>query len=565
MYTSFFGLNEKPFSITPNPRYLYMSERHTEALAHLIYGIKDSGGFIQLTGEVGTGKTMLIRSLLQRLPGNADVALILNPQLSATEFLGAILTELDVPQPEDRSSLKELTDKLNSYLLDNYSQGRRTLLIVDEAQNFAVDVLEQIRLLTNLETASQKLLQITLIGQPELRTMLARNDLRQLAQRITGRYHLEPLSHTETEEYIRHRLKIAGATATIFSSQACRELYRLSGGIPRIINVIADRALLGAFTQEEHEVTPRMVRRAAEEVYGQEGAGELRRRTWVKIVGLAACVVAIIGAAVFTSIKFTTPASQSPAPPIAGAPAAVPVAEPVIEPIIEPAMKEHLAVAPELIAGAAEPAQSSTKLEQLIRDNAALTDTRTAFASLFSLWGVEFDLGNARACEQAQSKNLFCLFQKGSLAQIQRLDRPVILTVQDYAGGVHQLVLAEIEGATGIIAIGKSRYRIPLDEILDIWYGEYLLLWKPQIGAVKAFYPGMRDPDVPWLRQSLTEIQGNPIDPMNSDYFDENLEARVRDYQITKRLEVDGLVGQQTQIVINTDLHAGAPRLVRAN
>jgi general secretion pathway protein A len=228
-------------------------------------------------------------------------------------------------------------------------------------------------------------------------------------------------------------------------------------------------------------------------------------------------------------------------------------------------MKEHLAVAPELIAGAAEPAQSSTKLEQLIRDNAALTDTRTAFASLFSLWGVEFDLGNARACEQAQSKNLFCLFQKGSLAQIQRLDRPVILTVQDYAGGVHQLVLAEIEGATGIIAIGKSRYRIPLDEILDIWYGEYLLLWKPQIGAVKAFYPGMRDPDVPWLRQSLTEIQGNPIDPMNSDYFDENLEARVRDYQITKRLEVDGLVGQQTQIVINTDLHAGAPRLVRAN
>ena len=215
MYTSFFGLNEEPFSITPNPRYLYMSERHTEALAHLIYGIKDSGGFVQLTGEVGTGKTTLIRSLLQRLPDNADVALILNPQLSATEFLAAILEELGVSQPDKPDSLKALTDALNAFLLENHSKGRRTILIVDEAQNFAIDVLEQIRLLTNLETARQKLLQITLIGQPELRLMLARTDLRQLAQRITGRYHLEPLTRDETIQYIRHRLRVAGATGPI--------------------------------------------------------------------------------------------------------------------------------------------------------------------------------------------------------------------------------------------------------------------------------------------------------------------------------------------------------------
>ena len=256
MYTSFFGLNEEPFSITPNPRYLYMSERHTEALAHLIYGIKDSGGFIQLTGEVGTGKTTLIRSLLQRLPKNADVALILNPQLSATEFLSAIVAELGAAVPADKDSLKALTDTLNQFLLENHSKGRRTILIVDEAQNFNVDVLEQIRLLTNLETARQKLLQITLIGQPELRTMLARSDLRQLAQRITGRYHLEPLSQADTEEYVRHRLRVAGSTRTIFPQNSCRELYRLSGGVPRIINVIADRAMLGAYTQDEPEVSP---------------------------------------------------------------------------------------------------------------------------------------------------------------------------------------------------------------------------------------------------------------------------------------------------------------------
>ena len=210
MYISHFGLNEKPFSITPNPRYLYMSERHTEALAHLIYGIKDASGFIQLTGEVGTGKTTLIRSLLQRLPENADVALILNPQLSATEFLTSILSELGISVPERADSVKALTDALNAFLLSNHSKGRRTILIVDEAQNFAVDVLEQIRLLTNLETYHQKLLQITLIGQPELRAMLARTDLRQLAQRITGRYHLQPLSQADTQQYVAPRLRVAG-------------------------------------------------------------------------------------------------------------------------------------------------------------------------------------------------------------------------------------------------------------------------------------------------------------------------------------------------------------------
>ena len=559
MYTSFFGLNEKPFSITPNPRYLYMSERHTEALAHLIYGIKDSGGFIQLTGEVGTGKTTLIRSLLQRLPENADIALILNPQLSATEFLGAILTELGVPQPNDRTSLKELTDALNNYLLENYSKGCRTILIVDEAQNFAVDVLEQIRLLTNLETASQKLLQITLIGQPELRTMLSRVDLRQLAQRITGRYHLEPLSHDETEAYVRHRLSVAGGSGTIFTSQACRELYRLSGGVPRIINVIADRTLLGAFTCEEHEVSPRMVRRAAAEVYGEDADETVRGRAWLKVAGLAVGAAVLTGAAIFTSVRFATEQDSPSAAQVTTVPAQISApAGDMVSP--EPTVTE-----PAPVVTTTEAVASDFDLEQLIRENATLTDTRTAFNSLFSLWGVQFDQGNSRACEQAQSKNLYCLFQKGSLAQIERLDRAVIMTLRDYEGGIHQLVLAANEDSNGIIAIADMQYAVPLSELLDLWYGEYLLLWKPQIGAVKAFYPGMRDPDIAWLRESLAEIQGNPIDPMNSDYFDKNLEARVRDYQVTKRLNVDGLVGRQTQIVINTDLRDDAPRLVRAN
>ena len=544
MYTSFFGLNEEPFSITPNPRYLYMSERHTEALAHLIYGIKDSGGFVQLTGEVGTGKTTLIRSLLQRLPDNADIALILNPQLSATEFLAAILEELGVPQPDNSDSLKALTDALNGFLLENHSRGRRTILIVDEAQNFAIDVLEQIRLLTNLETARQKLLQITLIGQPELRLMLARSDLRQLAQRITGRYHLQPLSQADTEEYIRHRLRVAGSTNGIFPVSACRELYRLSGGVPRVINVIADRAMLGAFTQDEHEINTGLVRRAAGEVYGEDPDLRRNKNALLYIAAFAALAILLIGTASFTAMRFISANTQE---------TVVAESDPVIETAVLPTIENAVALP--------EP----TSLEELIIANTPVTDTRSAFANLFELWGITFDMGSPRACAQAQEHQLFCLFQRGSLAQILQLNRPVILTLQDNAGATHEIVLVTLSDTSAGIRLGDATYEVPISDINALWYGEYLLLWKPQIGAIKSFYPGMRDPNVVWLRKSLAEILGKPIDPMSSDLFDDNLEAHVRDYQVTRRLNVDGLVGQQTQIVINSDLGVSTPRLTRAN
>src|SRR6201996_8432541 len=249
MYTSFFGLNEKPFAITPDPRYLYLSERHAEALAHLLYGINEAGGFIQLTGEVGTGKTTIVRTLLSRVPQHADVAVILNPRVTATEFLLTICEELGLGLDEaDRTSAKEMVDALNRRLLAAHSDGRRVIVIVDEAQNLSTEVLEQVRLLTNLETATQKLLQIILIGQPELRELLDRSELRQLAQRITGRYHLCPLSKQETQEYVNHRLRVAGASGGIFTPAALGQVHRVSGGVPRVINVCCDRALLGAYT-----------------------------------------------------------------------------------------------------------------------------------------------------------------------------------------------------------------------------------------------------------------------------------------------------------------------------
>src|SRR6202789_4487171 len=255
MYLAFFGLNEKPFAITPDPRYLFLSERHAEALAHLLYGVTEAGGFIQLTGEVGTGKTTVVRSLLAQTPQHAEIALILNPRVTAPEFLLTICEELGIGvQDEATNSLKDLVDILSHYLLRAHGNGKRVVLVVDEAQNLAPEVLEQVRLLTNLETNTQKLLQIILIGQPELRDLLARNELRQLAQRVTGRYHLHPLSEAETGAYVRHRLRVSGATSDIFSNMSLSELFHLSGGVPRVINVVADRALLGAYTQDRHRV-----------------------------------------------------------------------------------------------------------------------------------------------------------------------------------------------------------------------------------------------------------------------------------------------------------------------
>ena len=336
MYTSFFGLQEKPFAITPDPRYLYLSERHAEALAHLLYGINEAGGFIQLTGEVGTGKTTVIRSLLEQLPGHADVALILNPRITPAEFLLTICEELHVPVPEaGRGSTKILMDVLGRHLLDTHARGRRVVLIVDEAQNLSTQTLEQVRLLTNLETATAKLLQIILIGQPELRDLLDKPELRQLAQRITGRYHLNPLSAGESAAYVKHRMRIAGATAEAFTPTALREVHRLANGVPRVINVICDRALLGAFTQEDHRVGAVLVRQAASEVYGRPIPAPWLK--WATTAAIAAAVALVaVGGASLWSARRAAPVSEATQPAATAATAAAATGAPGAPPSTTP-------------------------------------------------------------------------------------------------------------------------------------------------------------------------------------------------------------------------------------
>ena len=297
MYKSFFGIQANPFSIAPDPHFLYMSDGHREALAHLRYGLGEGGGFVLLTGEVGTGKTTVCRCILEQIPEDTNVAFVLNPKLSGLELLATVCDELGIVYPET-SGLKVLTDRLNAYLLAAHGRGQRTVLIIDEAQNLSHEVLEQIRLLTDLETNQQRLLQIILLGQPELQEMLAQPELRQLSQRIAARHHLGPLTQAETTAYVRHRLAVAGMEQTVFTQQALDEVYRLSSGTPRMINLICDRALLGAFGKGVRQVDRSMVREAGHQVFGPKVTTRLTMvPTWV-VLGVMAAVCLLIVAGI---------------------------------------------------------------------------------------------------------------------------------------------------------------------------------------------------------------------------------------------------------------------------
>jgi general secretion pathway protein A len=547
MYLSFFGLNEKPFAITPDPRYLYLSERHAEALAHLMYGINEAGGFVQLTGEVGTGKTTIVRSLLAQAPKNAEIALILNPRMTPPEFLLTICEELGIGVPDDSSgSLKDLVDILGGYLLRAHGQGKRVVLVVDEAQNLSPEVLEQVRLLTNLETNTQKLLQIILIGQPELRELLARNELRQLAQRITGRYHLNPLSRGETAAYVRHRLRVAGATTDIVSPHALNEVFRLSHGVPRVINIVCDRALLGAYSLDRHRVTPALVRGAASEVFGRRIAPH-----WLPwaLGGTLAAALAVATFALWNLPQWSVGSRGARLARVeAAAPAAVPAA----------------AAAAVGAAVASPAAVREPRLGELLTQYAAETDTDSAFDRLLSLWGAHYVRNTTDPCTQAMRQGLDCVTERGSFGQLRQYNRPAILLLSDGAGASHQVVLTALDDEQGRIELGGPR-TVRLGELSRYWLGDFIMLWRPASSPVKALSAGMRGAEVRWLRRTLQRLHGAPPDAPVSDVFDAELTGWVRDFQRQHQLAVDGIAGLRTQIALASALGgAGTPLLTAA-
>lgn len=558
MYAAYFGLRENPFALPPDPRYLYMSLRHQEALAHLMYGITQGGGFVQLTGEVGTGKTMMVRALLERLPKTVDVALVLYPFLSVHEFLGAVCADLRVQVPEKGDSIRGLIDALNRYLLENHANGRRTVLIIDEAQKLSHEVLEQIRLLTNLETTKEKLLQILLIGQPELNSLLAQKDLRQLAQRITARYNLKSLMPRETAKYIVHRCRAAGARNQLFTLPALHAIHRLARGTPRIINVICDRALLGAYSNGKNQVTVPMVRRAASEI----GQAVPRRTLYTPLrAAIAGAAVLIVGLGVW----LLAPSGIGSAPqedPTAAAPASP-------APAIAPANAAPAPAAENAARGPAPvPASSgavASEIGALLATPGLRNDTDTAFAGLFTKWGKDYNAFPGRTgCERAQQAGLRCLFKTGSWNNLRQFNRPAVMELIDAQGNKHHVLASSLDEKGVTLEMGGKRHVFSMADVDQVWFGKFLLLWMPPPQGDPTLQRGATGASVAWLRDAIDRYYGQELLAPDRQVFDAALEERVREFQRQHQIEADGVVGRLTWVQLDSyDSNAPPPYLVR--
>ena len=530
MYASHFGLAEQPFSIAPDPRYLFLSDGHREALAHLLWGLGAGGGFVQLTGEVGTGKTTLCRALLEQLPAEVDVAMVFNPALTSVELQATVCDELHIAYPAGTISLKALVDALDRYLLDAHARGRRTVLVIDEAQDLSREVLEQIRLLTNLETTREKLLQIILIGQPELRDVLARDDLRQLAQRVTARYHLQPFTESETRAYVQHRLHVAGQRRPIFHPRAVRLLHRRARGIPRLINTISDRALLGAYASARSQVDAATIRLAAAEVLGPPA----RMRRWVPAAVAALALLAMAGAGAMLA---TTRLGLLSARPVAMT--TVPVA----------ATANAESAAPRV----AVPEPPRPSLAAVLGESDADPDKGAAFQALYARWRVDYrGTSGELACERARQVGLRCLFRTGTWTVLRRLDLPAILTLDAPDGDKRYAVITRLDDETATLELGGRALTLPLREVERAWDGAFIALWRPPTGVTSPLAPGARDKGVVWLRQRVGEANSEAGSSSRSDVYDDELKRRVMGFQRAQRLTPDGIVGEDTLVRLAT-------------
>ena len=542
MYQQYFGLVEAPFSIAVNPRYLFMSARHRDALAHLLYGVGSGGGFIMLTGEVGTGKTTLNRCLLQQLPPNTDIAIVLNPALSAVELLATVCDEFEIDYPSGTDSLKILTDALHQFLLHNHQSERRTVLMIDEAQHLGFEVLEQIRLLTNLETDEKKLLQIILTGQPELASMLARPELRQLNQRITARFDLTPLDEQETRTYVRHRLQVAGLNddREIFSGAALRQIFRLSGGVPRVINLLCDRAMMGAYGRDQAIVSPNLVTEAATETFGAKGAPrKVDSMPWLSgAMARGAMLGLLVAAAVAAAVLWV---KQS----------------------------ERLAVDSSLRSLGVDSADQQASLQgqelalkaavSVVRGSSWILDQERADSALWSLWSGQALLRDL--CEQASDAGLQCASSDADTWNaVLANNRPAVLDIRQPDGFAGKVLLVGMSDAVALLSAGRSVCQMPLASLAMYWRGGLSYLWKSPPSWVGPLTEGDQGSGVTQIVADFSRLDGLPAPPL--DVFTPALTERVRQFQQSVGLEVDGVIGVQTLQALNDALGVSPTLLV---
>lgn len=583
MYAPFFGLQHPPFSIAPDPRYLFMSERHREALAHLLYGLDAGGGFVLLTGEVGAGKTTVCRCFLEQIPSHCNVAYIFNPKLTVRELLRSICDEFGVPHkptvPGGVETVKDYIDPLNASLLAAHAAGRNTVLIIDEAQNLSADVLEQLRLLTNLETSERKLLQIILIGQPELRAMVAKPSMEQLAQRVIARFHLGALSPQETQQYIAHRLAVAGLTGPLpFDRGALRRVHALSHGVPRRINLLCDRALLGAYAAGARQVNRAIVNRAAREVFDAPASAAAARSArqaglprWAlaglgAVAGAAAVAAAGWGMGVWPAhrggpqVATTGPgaavaqgAASSPGakPPAAAAPAAV-------LPASAAAASAPVAAAPAVPASSAAP---SSALDQFMQAQPAAD--APAWQALASAWGAALPAG-ADACATLPREGLRCYRnRRAGLNLVRQIDRPVLLALypSEEAEAPVSVLLRGLDGDNATLEGGGRSLRVPVAELAQVWRGEIATLWRAPVGMPDRGEITDSPAGAAWLDQRLASKAAGGSGPGSKPVTPALRQSRIHRFQLAQGVTPDGRAGPLTLMLLNRATGVNEPRL----
>lgn len=544
MYNDHFRFSEAPFSIAPDPRYLYLSGQHKEAIAHLKYGVEANGGFILLTGEVGTGKTTACRCFLERLPDDIRVAMLLNPPLNETELLQAICDELHIGYAADEN-VNKLTMKLNDFLLRAHGEGLRTVVIVEEAQHLDRAILERLRLLTNLETDRHKLLQVILIGQPELLENIESPDMRQLAQRVIARHHLRALTRKELDAYMEHRLKVVGGSIRLFPKPVRTLLHRLSKGVPRVVNLLCDRALLGCYVQGNTVVSARVLRRAASEVLGGKSARKGKRAkrgkraggtAFVKLEKLAwgtAAAATMVGAAYLASAWVMSP--------------------------------DHMeGVAVSVSDETNETVESGEPIGRPIADAplSAQSGAWDAYQAVFKRWGLAEMPEGMTPCEYAESHRLDCWRTDASLTELLRLNRPAVVKLRNAIGVTRYVALLSSSDGHATVRNAYGEERVSLGDLRNDWAGEYTVLWRRPPGYVDTIRPGYRGEVLPWLSARLASVKGRV--PRTLDVYDPVTMDAVRQIQRECGLSVDGLAGRRTVIMLNS-LTGEAPLLSPPN
>ncbi len=557
MYTKYFGLTEEPFSIAANPRFLYMSTRHREALAHLLYGIRNDSGIVLLTGEVGTGKTTVCRCLLQQLPENTDVAFILNPKVSVLELLDSICDELGIDGQRNPDSVKSCVDAINHSLLDRHAAGRNTVVIIDEAQNLSIDVLEQLRLLTNLETDEGKLLRIILLGQPELEQMLARSELRQVDQRITARYRLQSLLRSEIGAYVSHRLAVAGCREPVFSPSILAKLYRKTDGIPRLINIICDRAMLGAYAKSKRRINRPILVKAAQEVQGRA-----KHSAW-RAGGAIATLVLLAGVTTLAALYYINGhdvdaliARLWAAPEPTGEVVATVIPKTTVQ--AETVVTEAILPEPEDLP-VTEPVTAPAEPSWPVRARAGEGTLAAAYATLFRQWNLAPAADDANPCKLARASRLYCFSGAGNLGSLSAYDRPAILTLFDDDGSRYHAILLGLREDQVTLAFAHGVETVMVKDLEARWRGQFLLLWRGSPFGSTLIVPGSRGRNIAWLTQTLIDAGITPLQV--KEVYDDAVVTAVRAFQRTHGLVTDGIVGRQTLIRLNSVNDKSIPRL----